>query len=407
MDTLGNRPETSPPWNLYPIEQAAGPDALPKVDLTALDAHRRQAYESYEAFLRQQLHRLDAQRASRWSRDYSSVERYLDSIAPMRDRLRALFGWWREPTQRGPLNIADEQTIHEDEQVIARRFTFEVLPGLRTYGLEMWSRHERPTRALLVQHGYGGCPEGVCGFGPDANGQDYSYRSLGLRAVRHGFHVVAVHHPTSFGQPAIKAVFPLPGYERFDYTYGKNRLHRLATLAGHTLFGLDLMASSRGVDLLVQRGFEPEAIGAYGLSQGGQTALYLPAVDPRIHAAVAACYFNHRLRKLVGPVRGQAFLDTSTEDKFFTDVVSTFADSDVVSLIAPRAFAVEAGQRDAAVDIELAWREYQFAADHYGRLGLPHRVEFIAHAEGHVSASGQAMQFLTAHLVARPKDVRS
>jgi dienelactone hydrolase len=404
MDTRGHRAENSTPWTLHPIEQPAGPDALPAADLAAVDAHRRNAYQSYEAFLRQQLERLDAERFGRWSRDYSSIERYLASVAPMRDRLRAMFGWWREPSQRGPLNMADEQTIHEDDQVIARRFTFEVLPGLRSYGVEMWSRQERPRLALLAQHGYGGCPEGVMGFGPDANGENYSYRSLGLRAARHGFHVVAVHHPTSFGQPGIKAVFPLPGFERFDFTYGKNRLHRLATLAGHTLFGLDLMASSRGVDLLVQRGFEPAAIGAYGLSQGGQTALYLPAVDPRIHAAVAACYFNQRLSKLVGPVRGQAFLDTSAEDKFFTDVIPTFADSDTVSLIAPRAFAVEAGQCDAAVDIEKAWSEFQQAAEHYRRLDLSDRVEFITHEQGHVSATGRAMQFLAAHLTPRSNE---
>jgi hypothetical protein len=221
---------------------------------------------------------------------------------------------------------------------------------------------------------------------------------MGLRAVRRGFHVVAVHHPTSFGTPSIRAEMPLPEFPGFSYTYGKNRLHRLAVMAGGTLFGLDLMASSRGVDLLRDAGIPAERIGMYGLSQGGQTALYLPALDERIHASVSSAYFNWRTPKMLGPVRGTAFIDTDTEDKVFADVIRCFADADVVSLIAPRAFAAECGLHDAAVDIENAEAEFQRARTHYDRLGIPERCAFIPHAEGHVSATRRAFKFLEENL---------
>lgn len=380
------------------IEQPAGPDLLPSLDLSALDLRRKKAYQSYEAFLRNQLHESDRQRPDRWQRDYRSIEQYLASIATKRQQLRDMFGWWVDPTDRVPLDIAEEEVLYEQSGLIARRFSFEVMDGLRTYAIEMYDK-TRPCKAgLVAQHGYAGAPETVCGFGPGANETDHSYRSMGLRAAKQGFHVVAVHHPTSFGQLQRMAMFPLAGHEELGYTYGKNRLHRLATLAGGTLFGLDLMASSRAIDILEMRGCKPRQIGMYGLSQGGQTALYLPAIDERIHASVSACYFNLRLSKLIGPVRGTAFLDTPTEDKFFSQVISLFADSDVVSLIAPRAFAVEAGRLDSAVDVEQAWSEYLIASEHYQQLGLPDRSEFIVHPQGHVCPTVNAMQFLARHL---------
>jgi hypothetical protein len=136
----------------------------------------------------------------------------------------------------------------------------------------------------------------------------------------------------------------------------------------------------------------------YGLSQGGESALFLPALDERIRAAVCSAYFNWRLRKLVGPHRALTYLDSPEEDKFFTDVIRWFADADLVSLIAPRAFAVEAGRRDSSVDFEKAAAEFQRAAIHYRRLGLPGQIEFIPHAQGHVSATRRAFEFLEEQL---------
>jgi len=380
------------------IEQLAGPDPLEPVDLHALDRWRKRTYQSYETFLRQRLVDLDAHRPALWKRDYSSVDAYRKSIEPMRQRLKEMFGGWVEPEARKPVEKRDRETLKETDEFQALRYAVEILPGLETYAVELIPKTRGPHPGLLAQHGYGGTPEDVCGMGPESNRADYSYRSMGLRAVRHGFHVVAVHHPTTYGWPEIRSVKPLPTHPQFSMNYGKDRLHRLAILAGGTLFGLDLMGSSRGIDLLVATGIPPGRIGMYGLSQGGQTALYLPALDERIQASVCSAFFNWRMLKMIGPVRGEAFLDVDSEDKFFTDVIRCFADSDVVSLIAPRAFAIETGLHDAAVDIENAETEFQRARIHYNKLGMPNEIEFIPHAEGHVSATRRAFEFLEEHL---------
>ena len=93
-----------------------------------------------------------------------------------------------------------------------------------------------------------------------------------------------------------------------------------------------------------------------------------------------------------------SYLDSNEEDKFFRDVISRFSDSDLVSLIAPRAFAVEAGLRDGSVDFEMSREEFQRARVHHEKLGVFEHIEYIAHAQGHVSAARRAMDFLVEHL---------
>lgn len=218
------------------------------------------------------------------------------------------------------------------------------------------------------------------------------------RAQRHVVQELGGHNALRAVQAAdVVATLPEPVNQTANY--GKNRLHRLAVMAGGTLFGLDLMATSRAVDLLAQtEGVDPQRIGMYGLSQGGQTALYLPAVDTRLRASVCSAYFNTRKNKLIGPCRGLSYLDSHEEDKFFRDVIGCFGDDDLASLIAPRAFAVEAGELDLAVDFEASAAEFVRARAHYKKLGLGDRIEFIPHHAGHVAATARAFDFLETHL---------
>jgi hypothetical protein len=316
-----------------------------------------------------------------------------------------MFGFWIEPKDRADVVPQDVEVLLETPDFVATRVRFEILSGLETYAVQLVPK-SRPVRGgILIQHGYGGSPELACGLTPNANAQDYAYRSIGVRAVRRGFVVVAVHHPSGYGTLNDVIDNSLPGFEQHPTQYGKNRLHRMAQLGGATLFGLDLMASSRGIDMLAsRREIDPAAIGMYGLSQGGQTALFLPAVDTRVRVSVCSAYFNDRLPKLIGPIPGTSYLDSREEDKFFGEVVRCFADPNVVSLIAPRAFAVEAGLLDGAVEFEASRRAFARARIHYELLGILDRIEFIPHEQGHVSATRRAFEFLESHLAVRSMD---
>lgn len=385
-------------WPREPVDESWR-RLVQQIDPARVDELRGETYRSYERYLRGALEQLDRDRPARWSRDYSSIAAYERSVEGMRSRLKGMLGSWMEPGERGPLRVHERELLLESGGTTASRFRFEILPGLESYAVELTPTGSGIHAGLIAQHGYGGTPELVCGLAEASYHDDYSYWALGLRAARRGFHVIAVHHPTSFGAPTEEAPGSLPGFPDYPRTYGKNRLHRLAIMGGGTLFGLDMMASSRGVDLLAQADdVDPARIAMYGLSQGGESALYLPAMDRRIRVSVSSAYFNRRLNKLIGPHRAMTYLDSLEEDKFFRDVVSCFSDSDIASLIAPRSFAVEAGMRDSSVDFERAREEFEQARLHYERLGIEERIEFIAHDEGHTSMTSRAFDFIEVQL---------
>ena len=382
----------------FETEKLVGPSGLAPADPAAIDAHRRKTYLSYESFLRDRLAELDRLRPKQWRRDYGGIEAYLRSVEPMRERFKGMLGFWIEPPARPPVRTWDEEQLQGTDEFAVRRFRLEVREGLETYAVELIPTSPPPHPGLLAQHGYGGTPECVCGLTAGANREDYSYRSLGIRAARRGFHVVAVQHPSGYGSVE-ESCSSIPDFIEYGRTYGKNRLHRLAIMGGATMFGLDMLASSRGVDLLIARdGVDSRRIGMYGLSQGGQSSLYLPAMDQRIGASVASAWFNWRFVKMIGPHRALCYLDTLEEDKFYSDIIRLFSDSDVASLIAPRAFAVEAGLKDTSVDFEKVQIEFERARHHYEKLGIGERIEFIPHAEGHVSATRRAFEFLRERL---------
>jgi dienelactone hydrolase len=384
---------------MHEIEQGAGDALVAPVDAAAVDACRRDVYLSYESFLRAHLLALDETRAALWMRDYTGVVAYEKSIEPQRKRFAKMLGFWQEPAARSALVVGQQEVLWQDDGAIAERFMYEVCPGLQSYAVRIRPKTKGPHPGLVVQHGYMGTPEMACGLVESANAADYAYRSMGLRAARRGYCVIAPHHPSGYGSNSDAVDVPLPNFPDRDVHYGKNRLHRLCVLAGGTLLGLDMLASSRAVDILLQdEEVDAARIGCYGLSRGGQTALYLPALDRRIRASVCSAYFNERLPKLIGPYSRTNYIDWFAEGQILPAQAALFSDADIVSLIAPRAFAAEAGVGDGAVDQEAARREYGRAQVHYEQLGLSERIEFIDHAEGHVAATRRAFEFLEQQL---------
>src|SRR5262249_13139788 len=101
---------------------------------------------------------------------------------------------------------------------------------------------------------------------------------------------------------------------------------------------------------------------------------------------------------LIGPINGTCYLDWQDESQFMHEIVSSFSDPDIVSLICPRAFAVEAGAKDSAVDFDSARREFLKAREHYHRLCIGNRIEVIGHADGLVAAPAVTFGFLEDHL---------
>src|SRR5438552_16204313 len=84
-------PSDQPQW--HPIDQAAGPPSVKPVDPAEVENARKEAYLSYENFLRQSLQNLDRQLDKRWARDYSSLQAYERSRQTSRQRHTQMLGF--------------------------------------------------------------------------------------------------------------------------------------------------------------------------------------------------------------------------------------------------------------------------------------------------------------------------
>lgn len=357
-----------------------------------IDTRREALFGQYDGWLRRRLWEGEnGGREQRWHRDYSSLEAYERSVEPNRERWLQFLTTWDEPRcdlQPRVEHLADYHRFRLD------RVWLQVRPGLEMDALVLAPHGDEKRAGVICQHGMNGTPEEACGLDPE--GPQRGYNWAGVRLAEAGFVVVAPHEVGGFGSANSNAHY-IGGKPQEPYYGARNRLHRIAALQGLNLLGMDLYHVSRGIDYLCSLpNVDAERIGMYGLSQGGQSALWLPAADTRIKASVSAAYFNHRLPKYIdsGGERYSAYIDTAEEDRFYWGQMLEFSDWEIVTLICPRAFMVEAGKQDQAAYWEMAQEEWGRAREVYEQLGIPERTEFCLHDEGHINRAIESLEFL-------------
>jgi dienelactone hydrolase len=376
---------------------------LPTFTAAEIDPLRRKLYEAWDGYFTAECHRVHAARGERWARDYSSPEAYLASVAPNRDRWLTLLGGW--PWPRGPLHPRLD-LLGEGDGLRLFRLFYTALPGIEIDALLLVPPGSGPFAAVLAQHGLNGTPEQALGL-CDAEEGNRLYNGFGLTLARRGYLVLAPHMVGGFGTAAWTASHVPPSEVPFAPPHwtgaparARTQLHRKALMCGQDLMGAEMFALSRAIDYLQSReDVDGDRIGMYGLSQGGMSALWLPALDPRVRATVAAAYFNNRFKKLLIPdPHYTPYLLTEEEDKILAGQLREFMDSDLASLICPRAFMAEVGRGDTAVWWEGAVEAFEECRVHYQRLGLEERVALCLHDGGHETRQVESLAFLDQHL---------
>lgn len=368
----------------------------PMIEYDEIDERRRALYRGYDAYFTGRDLEAYAGREQHWQRNYASIPAYLRSVEPMRQRFAAMTGYGGQPEVEPAPEWEDVATT---EAYTARRLWLNVMPGVRMDALYLVPRGGGRRPLVVAQHGLCGTPEEACGFVHDAIRSDYSYHRMGIRLAERGFVVIAPHMVGGYGTNEGGARF-VPELGDAEWARARTQLYRKAYLAGDRLYGTELMAISRLLDYAAALPeVDGDRIGFYGLSQGGQTALFLPAVDTRIRVSVSSAFFQHRLGKMIdysNPVT--PYVKSYEEDKFFPGWLKYFDDADVVSLICPRAFAGETGRKDQAVWWEHSRLAYEEARQHYVKLGIPERVAYFEHADGHVARGIESIDFIAEHL---------
>jgi dienelactone hydrolase len=373
----------------------------PIIPAAEADELRRRLYQAADGWLTEQVGACETSRKARWHRDYSSTDAYRASVEPNRRRFMQMIGAWdaeREdwPWDRTPLGPRVEY-LFETPHYRCDRLYLTPMPGLVVDGLLLTPPGDEPRPAILCQHGLGGGPEVACGFCADR--QAAGYNSFGLRMAREGWVVFAPRMMGGYGRGEYQEVY-VPPHDpaRAAVLMARTRLYRKAMQLGYNLFGLEMFVLSRFVDYVqTLPTVIADRIGLYGLSQGGQTAVFYPACDQRIRASVCSAYFNWRMvKQLFSDPEGRwtAYIDTNEEEKLFLGHLREFSDSDIASLIAPRAFMVECGKLDGAVHWEHSVREFQALKRHYELLGIPERAQHCLHEGGHECRCIESFEFL-------------
>ncbi|MCD6360060.1 MAG: acetylxylan esterase [Armatimonadetes bacterium] len=369
----------------------------PRIPAEDIQRLRRRLYEQFDAYYSRLCEETERTRQHRWQRDFSSLEAYELSVEPNRRRFLQMMGGWH--WEREDLRPRVEHLLDTDAYRLDRVF-LTCFEDIEIDCLLLTPPGDGPRPAVIAQHGLSGTPEDVCGF------TDYgtAYGRIGIRLAEAGYTVIAPHMVGGFGEGDAGRTF-VAGLEGISWGRARTRLNRKAFQVGQRLFGAEMFCLSRVVDYLqTLPDVLPERIGFYGLSQGGQTALWFPALEKRVKASVGASFFNHRFRKQVvsGGDDYRAYLDTEEEDKFYPGQLLEFSDADIASLICPRAYMVEQGTDDAAVHWKLAQEEFSRLKPIYERLGIGDRAQIVVFEGRHEIRGVEGIAFLDRWLREEP-----
>ena len=336
----------------------------------AAESHREHEaqFSRLVRYLLRLVEESEARRSQAWKRDFSSLEAYERSVEPNRERLCQMLG---VPSASVGMSLREE-ALPACGPHQASRIWLSGMDGVETYGIVLRPPGEGPFRAVIAQHGLSGSPELVCGLVEPPE----CHRHFGRTLADRGYLVFA----------------PLV----INNTVQRVWLDRLAMTVGHRLVGLEMLKIKQAVSYLQGRDdVRADRVAIYGLSQGGLTALFAAAVEPRLAASVCSAYFNQRTHKLVAlSEHYTAYICTDEHDKFLINQLNEFSDSDVASLVCPRPFFVEAGTQDPSIWLPEAQAEFAKIREIYEKLGIPERVEMeVFEGDHRINAEG-SLRFL-------------
>jgi hypothetical protein len=302
-----------------------------------------------------------------WNRSYASVNAFLKSVEPNRQRYRAMFSAPDlKPT--GPLQRKPHPALQD---VKAEWITLE-LGLVKAEALLAIPESSKPVPLIIAQHGISSFPERVFGADDPQN----LYKDYGHALVKEGF--------------AVLAPFNLATIEK------RNRIERLARLADTTLPGIELSRMQALLtEVLKDKRIDKERVGMWGISLGGMAAMFWMPLEQRIKAGVVCAWFNHRRNKMVIPdKRYSCFLETKEEHAFFNAWLTEFTDSDVMSLMLPRPVLIQTGKKDGIAWWPQVLEEFEASKQHYDKLKLGDRVEIDLHEGGHEIRLESGLPFL-------------
>jgi pimeloyl-ACP methyl ester carboxylesterase len=243
--------------------------------------------------------------------------------------------------------------------------------GCTWYEVELDTRPDRRIRVkMTIPDGaqQRSCPAVICIHGHGGN-RDIVYDT---QSVYHGFARELARR----------------GYVTFSTDVGQHEVQD----AQRTLMGERLWDLMRLVDMAVEREeVDRRRIGCAGLSLGGEMAMWLGALDPRVTATISSGFLTTMANMREGHCMCWDFPGLQRRYEF----------SDIYCLVAPRALQCQNGQQErlpGGFPVDLAETAMADIRTAYRTLEREEAVELSVHAGGHEFDVPAGLRFLDATL---------
>ncbi|MEX0725776.1 MAG: dienelactone hydrolase family protein, partial [Planctomycetaceae bacterium] len=268
----------------------------------------------------------------------------------------------RLPQPTVPANPRSRK-VYEKEKWVGYEVQLDVYPDVFAWGVLLIPRdlkagEKRPV--VVCQHGLEGTPHDVITDDPESPATK-TYQAFAARLADRGFITFAPHN------------FYRGGNEF-------RQLQRKAHPLKQTLFAITTVQHQQILDWLSGLEFvDPDRIGFYGLSYGGNTAMRVPPLLKQYACVICSGDFNEWAFKNTTVDYPHSFTFHGAYEVFEFDLAHTFNHSDLAALIAPRPFMVERGHDDGVALDEWVASEYAAVRRLYAKLGIPERttIEFF------------------------------
>lgn len=344
---------------------AAGQESTPGTAEYENERNNKYA-EQLEHYLRYYLtEQYDERAGDAWDRDYSSIDAFVRSVDPNRQRWGSVVV---KPPKFNKTGLPDI-SYRSIEGVTGEWIELPLGPVTAQAFLAFPENagDKEPLPLIIVQHGIGSTPETAFREG--------GYNECAIELLNAGY--------------AILVPLNLRSVEL------RNRIERLCRLADTSLPGIELVRLQHLLDIVLDDPrIDRERVGMWGQSLGGLATMFWMPLEPRIKAGVVSAWFNHRRNKMVIPdERYSCFLETREEHAFFSGWLSEFTDSDVVSLICPRPLQIVHGKSDRIAHWPQVIEEFDDAQAHYQKLSVGERIELVIHDEGHIVIVKEGIAF--------------
>jgi dienelactone hydrolase len=320
-------------------------------------------FERWHEYLREQDKVSEEERRRHWGLLETPEGGRAAKAAALRKELGVLVGEIR--VRDKPLNPRT-RLLKVTDKFVAYEVLLDVVEGVEAYGQLLVPRGKGERRpAVICQHGLGGTPADITGIGTES---DPIYHALGAHLGDLGYVIFAPYINVPIRQEVLI-----------------NPLVRQAAALGMMRTSLELAKLHRVVDFLQSLEFvDRKAIGYYGLSYGGYSAIWMPPLDPRIKASVISGHFNDWRMKLTEESGAASYLQYQDADFYNWNVLERFTHLELVAAMYPRPVCVEYGEGDGTTTPEWhtrAWQEVERWKEAWGLDGLEEKVARV-HYDG-------------------------